>query len=67
MKLIDVNDVLERANKKYVRAKIDKGMDLRYTAPEMMPSIQSDQAKAIAEALVEEVNFRLSALAGWDK
>jgi hypothetical protein len=41
-------------------------VDLRYTAPEAMPKIQSDQVKAIAEALVEEVNVRLAALSGWE-
>ena len=66
MKLINVNEVLEKANTKYARAKMDKGVDLRYAAPEAMPRIQSDQVKAIAEVLVEEVNARLAALAGWE-
>ena len=66
MKLISTDEVIEKANVKYAQAKMDKGVDLRYTAPEAMPKIQSDQVKAIAETLVEEVNARLAALAGWE-
>ncbi len=67
MKLIDVDEVLRKANKRYVDAKMAAGMDLRHAAPEMMPRIQSDQVKAIAAVLVDEVNKRLEALAGWEK
>jgi len=67
MKLIDKNEVLEKANLKYAQAKMDKGMNLMYAAPEMLPTIQSDQVKAVVEVLVEEMNLRLSALSGWDK
>jgi hypothetical protein len=67
MKLISTDEVIEKANVKYAQAKMDKSADLRYTAPEAMPKIQSDQVKAIAEALVEEVNVRLAALSGWDR
>lgn len=66
MKLISTDEVIEKANVKYAQAKMDKGVDLRYTAPGAMPKIQSDQVKAIAEALVEEVNVRLAALSGWE-
>lgn len=66
MKLISTDEVIEKANVKYAQAKMDMGVDLRYTAPEAMPRIQSDQVKAVAEALVEEVNTRLAALSGWD-
>ncbi len=66
MKLISTDEVIEKANVKYAQAKMDKGVDLRYMAPEAMPKIQSDQVKAIAEALVEEVNVRLAALSGWE-
>lgn len=66
MKLISTDEVIEKANVKYAQAKMDKGVDLRYTAPEAMPKIQSDQVKAIAEALVEEVNVCLAALSGWE-
>jgi hypothetical protein len=66
MKLISTDEVIEKANVKYAQAKMDKSVDLRYTAPEAMPKIQSDQVKAIAEALVEEVNVRLAALSGWE-
>ena len=66
MKLISTDEVIEKANVKYAQAKMDKGVDLRYTALEAMPKIQSDQVKAIAEALVEEVNVRLAALSGWE-
>lgn len=66
MKLISTDEVIEKANVKYAQAKMDKGVDLRYTASEAMPKIQSDQVKAIAEALVEEVNVRLAALSGWE-
>lgn len=66
MKLISTDEVIEKANVKYAQAKMDKDVDLRYAAPEAMPRIQSDQVKAVAEALVEEVNTRLAALAGWE-
>lgn len=66
MNLIDIDEVLRKADERYVDAKMAAGMDLRYTAPEMMPRIQSDQVKAIAAVIVDEVNARLAALAGWE-
>lgn len=66
MKLIDIDEVLRKADERYADAKMAAGMDLRYAAPEAMPRIQSDQVKAIAAVIVDEVNARLAALAGWE-
>lgn len=55
---IYVEDVLERANEIYAEAKL--GDSTYYTAPELRPQIQSDQIKALAEALVEILNRELA-------
>jgi hypothetical protein len=45
--------ILTKANSIYAQRKADKhGIDIRYTAPENLPQIESDQVKAILEALV---------------
>lgn len=66
MKLISIDEVLRKADERYAAAKQAAGMDLRCAAPEALPRIQSDQAKAIAAVIVDEVNARLAALAGWE-
>ena len=67
MTLIDKETVLARANELYARevlgARADKG---HYLAPELWPKIESRQVKAIAAALVDEINLRLEAVGGWD-
>ena len=67
MNLISAEAVMEKANQKYVKAKMNSGLDLRCTAPELLSVIHSDQVKAVAEALVDEVNLRFAALTGWTK
>ena len=47
--------VMERANEHYRAAK-GKKKDLRYTAPEAMPVIYSDQVQSLAKAIVELIN-----------
>ncbi len=57
MELIKVEDVLAKANEKYIDSKIKKGLhDPRYCPPECRPQIQSDQIKALAAVLVDEIN-----------
>ena len=60
MSRISLDRVLERANNLYEEAKgyVWDG----YKAPEQRPQIHSDQVKAIAQALVEELNFVLEDL-----
>lgn len=51
---IDVNQVMELADKKYAQKKRDK---YPFTAPEFLPNgIISDQVKALAEAICEVLN-----------
>ena len=66
MKLLNVDEVLALADKRYAQEVIDSGIDLRHAAPETMPKIESRQVRALARALVEETNKRLAALGGWD-
>lgn len=67
MKAISTNDVLDRANAIYAASvAAELGIDPAYAAPETLPKIESRQVKAVAAALVDEINLRLSALAGWE-
>ena len=67
MKAISTNDVLDRANAIYAATVAEQcGVDIKYAAPETLPKIESRQVKAVAAALVDEINLRLSALAGWE-
>ena len=59
MKKLDYNKILGRANTFYAVAKAEKGLDIKYTAPEAMPQIQSDQVKSAIKAIVEELNVIL--------
>ena len=44
--------VREQLKDAYVRRKIAKGADYRYTAPELTPDIQSDQVLALLDVLI---------------
>jgi hypothetical protein len=61
MKLkLNTEEILKHANLLYASKKL-KMMgkipnDIRYMAPEQIPSIQSDQVIAILEALVQSIN-----------
>lgn len=55
---LDYQTILTRANQLYAEAKT-KHIDpdtLKYWAPEMFPTIESDQVKSILKALIEELN-----------
>jgi hypothetical protein len=60
MRQIDPVQVLKRANEVYAERKIGVIMAKRIP-PEKLPIIQSDQARAILEAVVEAVNAALKA------
>lgn len=66
MKLLSLDATMALADRIYAQEVLGSGADLRYAAPETMPRIESRQVRAVAAALVEEVNKRLSALGGWD-
>ncbi len=52
--------VLERTNYEYARLKAQRGLfDPMYCAPEAFPKIESDQVKALAKILVDEINEAL--------
>lgn len=59
--MITVEDVMKAANFKYGVRK--RGLCLINLPPEERPQIRSDQVKALAEALVDEINRELIALA----
>jgi hypothetical protein len=45
--------IMTMANAHYAEAKAKRlGIDLRYTAPEALPKIESDQVKSLAKAIV---------------
>lgn len=50
---IDIDDLHRRANEIYAERKL--GPDYVYRAPECRPTIQSDQVKALMEALQEQL------------
>ena len=57
IKLIDLNDVMDRANAYYAVAKASQfNVDIHYMAPEQLPKIESNQVKALAKALCETIN-----------
>ena len=54
---LNYDELLAKANGFYVAQKVKRhGIDLRYTAPEAMPCIASDQVKAILRVLVDAIN-----------
>ena len=66
MELLKLDDVLEKADAHYAAAVAGQcGVDIRYAAPETLPRVESRQVKALAAALVDEINLRFAALAGW--
>ena len=57
MELIKLEEVLAKANEKYVDAKIKQGyFNPSYSPPEFKPEIRSEQLKAVASVLVNELN-----------
>jgi hypothetical protein len=45
--------IMTMANAHYTEAKAKRlGIDFRYTAPEVLPKIESDQVKSLAKAIV---------------
>ena len=57
MKRLNYKNTLNRANEYYIQAKAEKGLvDLKYTAPELFPRIQSDSIKVVIRIMVEEIN-----------
>ena len=58
--VVDVDEVLREANVLYAEARLrEAGMDPRYLAPEAFPTIQSEQVKCLARALVNHINTAL--------
>ncbi len=57
---LDFNTVMAKANAYYAEAKLRQSgvsvSDAVYIAPEELPSIGSDQVKAVLKALIEEIN-----------
>jgi hypothetical protein len=57
MELIKLEDVLKKANEKYVDAKVKQGyFNPSYSPPEFKPEIRSEQLKAVTEVLIDELN-----------
>ena len=57
MELIKLENVLAKANEKYVEAKIKQGLyNPSYSPPEFRPEIRSEQLKAVASVLIDELN-----------
>ncbi len=57
MKHIKLEDILAKANEKYVDAKTKQGYyNPSYSPPEFRPEIRSEQLKAVAGVLVNELN-----------
>lgn len=68
MKKLNTNDVLDRANAIYAaQVAGELGVGIAYAAPETLPRIESRQVKAVAAALVDEINLRLGALGHWEE
>lgn len=67
MKLISTDEVIEKANAKFSASMKSamEGLPVPFDLP-MPSSIENLQVLAVTEALVEEVNARLAALAGWE-
>ena len=51
-------DVMEKVDYQYAALKV--GDRARYMAPEMLPRIGSDQIRALAKVLVQEINKALA-------
>ena len=67
MQLIDLDTVMRKADAIYAaKVAAQCGVNLAYAAPETLPRIESRQVRAVAEALVGELNVRLEALSGWE-
>ena len=47
--------LLEKADLHYAALKAERGLGIRYTAPEALTKIQSDQVKAVLIVLQEEL------------
>ena len=63
MELIKLESVLAKANELYVDAKIKQGYyNPSYSPPEFKPEIRSEQLKAVATVLVNELNQALEDL-----
>lgn len=63
MELIKLDDVMAKANELYVEAKIKKGYyNPSYSPPEFRPEISSEQVKAVAQVLVNELNQAIADL-----
>jgi hypothetical protein len=56
--MLNEETILARANELYAEAKMGKWNG--YTAPELLPQIQSDQVKAVVKALVEALNAKVT-------
>lgn len=52
---LDFDTILKRAEELYAATKLSPET-LKYTAPELFPTIQSDQVKCVLRALVEALN-----------
>ena len=51
---LNIDEILKSANEHYAYAKL--GESAFFKAPELRPTIQSDQVKSILTALVEAIN-----------
>ena len=57
MKPINYQDIEDRANHLYAVASLKRqGRDIRYVAPEDIPTIASEQVKCFFRALIENLN-----------
>ena len=65
MELIKLDDVMEKANEAYAREVL--GIQRHRLPPANRPKIESRQLKAVAKVLIDEINARLGALAGWEE
>jgi hypothetical protein len=61
---LNYEEILEEANVNYLQLKIDKGLikksSLPYMAPELIPTIGSDQVKAMLMAIISAINEQKS-------
>ncbi len=54
---MDKEELRELVNKRYLERKVEKGLDIRYKAPEQIEQIkvQSDQVNALIDVIAEEL------------
>jgi hypothetical protein len=62
--MLNYEDVMNKTNTQYRQLKLDQGLISFYTAPELLPNIESDQIKALAKVLIDEINNELNRIYG---